>query len=109
MYAVIEDRGTQIKVAPGDVIDIDLRPLEEGKKKQKITFDRVLIVGDPEKEAAATIGAPYINGASVDADVLEEVAGEKIDVIMYKRRKGQRRKRGHRQSYLRIKVTGINA
>jgi large subunit ribosomal protein L21 len=116
VYAIIEDRGTQIKVAPGDVVDIDLFPGEEksksqGKKKQsgKVTFDRVLVVGDAESKKPASIGTPYLDGASVDAEVLEEVKGEKLDVIMYKRRKGQRRKIGHRQSYLRIKITGINA
>lgn len=121
-YAVIEDRGSQIKVSAGDVIDIDLHPdaveAEEGGKKKskkgggkkahKLTFDRVLAVGDPEGEKAAKVGTPYINGASVDAEVVEEVQGEKLDVIMYKRRKGQRRKIGHRQSYLRVKITNIN-
>jgi len=122
-YAVIDDRGTQLKVSAGDVIDIDLHPdavepSEGGKKKSKkgsgkkahkLTFDRVLAVGDPEAERAAKVGTPYVSGASVDAEVLEEVQGEKLDVIMYKRRKGQRRKIGHRQSYLRIKITNVNA
>lgn len=116
MYAIIEDRGTQLKVAPGDVVDIDLRHDEdtsEGKKKvkksQKLSFDRVLMVGDAGSDKPASVGTPYLEGATVDAEVLEEVRGEKLDVIMYKRRKGQRRKIGHRQSYLRIKITGINA
>jgi len=117
VYAIIEDRGTQIKVAPGDVVDIDLLPAAqakaEGKKtkksQQKLTFDRVLAVGDPASEQPARIGTPYLDGASVDAEILDEVQGEKLDVIMYKRRKGQRRKIGHRQSYLRIKITEINA
>jgi large subunit ribosomal protein L21 len=118
VYAIIEDRGTQMKVAPGDVIDIDLHPAAhgdeaEGKKKskkaQKLTFDRVLMVGDAGSEKAPNLGKPYISGATVDAEVLEEVKGEKLDVIMYKRRKGQHRKIGHRQSYLRVKITGINA
>ncbi len=108
MYAIIEDRGTQIKVAPGDVLDIDLMPLESDQFPQKVTFDRVLLVGG-ENGAAGTIGTPYVNGASVDAEIIERVLGEKLDVIMYKRRKGQRRKKGHRQSYLRVKITGINS
>ena len=122
-YAVIDDRGTQLKVSAGDVIEIDLHPeavdAEDGgkkkskkghsKKAQKLTFDRILAVGDPETEKSAKLGTPYINGATVDAEVLEEVQGEKLDVIMYKRRKGQHRKIGHRQSYLRVKITNINA
>lgn len=105
MYAVIEDSGTQIKVAPGDVLDIDLRDL--GAKK-KIKFDRVLVVGDDRGKASASIGTPYVNGASVTAEVLEEIKGEKIDVIKFKRRKGYRRKTGHRQRYLRIKIEKID-
>lgn len=117
-YAIIEDRGTQMKVAPGDVLDIDVRPeadaegkksKSKSKKAEKLTFDRVLLVGDAESERPATIGTPYIDGASVDAEIVDEVRGEKLDVIMYKRRKGQRRKIGHRQSYLRVKITKINA
>ena len=106
MYAVIEDSGTQIRVAPGDVIDIDLRDL--GAKKKKIKFDRVLVVGDDEGDSAASVGTPYVDGASVTAEVLEEIKGQKIDVIKFKRRKGYRRKTGHRQRYLRIKIQKID-
>lgn len=106
MYAVIEDSGTQIRVAPGDVIDIDLRDL--GAKKKKIKFDRVLVVGDDQGDSAASIGTPYVDGASVTAEVLEEIKGHKIDVIKFKRRKGYRRKTGHRQRYLRIKIQKID-
>ena len=118
MYAIIEDSGTQIKVAEGDVLDIDLRPTpkssksgkgESKKSSQTLTFDRVLMIGDASSDKPATIGTPYIDGASVKAEVVEEIRGDKIDVIMYKRRKGQRRKIGHRQSYLRVKITGIKA
>ncbi len=106
MYAVIEDSGTQIRVAPGDVIDIDLRDL--GAKKKKIKFDRVLVVGDEQGDSAASVGTPYVDGASVTAEVLEEIKGDKIDVIKFKRRKGYRRKTGHRQRYLRIKIEKID-
>ena len=106
MYAIIEDSGTQIKVSSGDVIDIDTRDLGG---KVKITFDRVLVLGDAETEDASTIGTPYVAGAKVTADVIEEVKGVKIDVIKYKRRKGYRRKQGHRQRYLRVRVTDIKA
>lgn len=109
MYAIIEDRGTQIKVAAGDIVDIDVMAGESTPNKHKLTFDRVLLVGDASKGGAANVGKPYLQGASVTAEVVDTVNGDKLDVIMYKRRKGQRRKRGHRQSYLRIKITGINA
>ena len=105
MYAIIEDSGTQIRVASGDVIDIDLRDMAD---KKKLTFDRVLMVGDAES-GDATIGAPYVDGASVTAELIDEVKGEKIDVIKYKRRKGYKRKQGHRQRYLRVKIGDIKA
>ena len=104
MYAIIEDSGTQIKVAPGDVVDVDLR--EVGAKTKKIKFDRVLLVGGSDGELA--IGTPYVAGAEVTAKIMGEVKGEKIDVIRFKRRKGYRRKYGHRQGYLRVKIDGVS-
>ncbi|MEQ8850780.1 MAG: 50S ribosomal protein L21 [Phycisphaerales bacterium] len=104
MYAIIEDSGTQIKVAEGDVIHVDIRDLPEDASS--VTFDRVLMVGGDD----AKYGAPYVEGSSVTADILErEFKGEKIDVIKFKRRKGYRRKQGHRQRYMKLKVTGISA
>ena len=108
MYAIIEDSGTQIRVSEGDVIDIDRRELGKGKKK-KLTFDRVLLVGDGGSDEPAKIGTPYLQGAEVSAELLEEVTGDKIDVIKFKRRKGYRRKQGHRQRYLRVKIGSIKA
>ncbi|MEM7227658.1 MAG: 50S ribosomal protein L21 [Planctomycetota bacterium] len=105
MYAIIEDSGTQIKVQEGDVIDVDLRPLDDGTSS--LSFDRVLVVGDGE--SAGNIGTPYVSGAKVAADIVGEIKGDKIDVIKFKRRKGYRRKQGHRQRYLRVKITGISA
>ncbi|MCA9291836.1 MAG: 50S ribosomal protein L21 [Phycisphaerales bacterium] len=104
MYAIIEDSGTQIKVSSGAIIDIDLRDLADDAKT--LTFDRVLAIGDGE--SAARIGAPYVAGVSVTADILDEIKGEKLHVFKYKRRKGSRRKIGHRQRYLRVRITGIN-
>ncbi|HRP63523.1 MAG TPA: 50S ribosomal protein L21 [Phycisphaerales bacterium] len=104
MYAIIEDSGTQIKVQPGDVVDIDLREVGDGNS---LTFDRVLMVGDAA--GTAKIGTPYLSGATVKAEVLDEIKGEKLDVIKYKRRKGYRVKQGHRQRYLRVKIGDIKA
>ncbi len=103
MYAIIEDSGTQIRVAKGDVLDIDLRDVDA--KRKKIKFDRVLMIG--ESGSDATIGQPYVAGAAVTAEVLEEVKGDKINVIKFKRRKGYRRKVGHTQRYLRVRIDGI--
>ena len=107
MYAIIEDSGTQIKVSEGDVVEVDLRDLAEDVKT--ITFDRVLAVGDEATDGAASLGQPYLDNASVTAEVLGEIKGEKIDVIKFKRRKGYRRKQGHRQRYLKVKIASISA
>ncbi|RMH25995.1 MAG: 50S ribosomal protein L21 [Planctomycetota bacterium] len=105
MYAIIEDSGTQIRAAEGDRLTIDLRDLPDDAAT--VRFDRVLMVGGTGEPA---IGAPYVAGASVEAEILERDAkGEKIDVIKFKRRKGYRRKQGHRQRHMIVKVTRINA
>ena len=104
MYAIIEDSGAQIKVAPGDVVDVDLRELKD--KAKNIKFDRVLMLGDDKK---ATIGTPYVSGATVAAEIVGEVRGEKLDIGKYKRRKGYRRKTGHVQRYLRVKIGDISS
>ncbi|MDY7110549.1 MAG: 50S ribosomal protein L21 [Planctomycetota bacterium] len=105
MYAIIEDSGTQIRVSPGEVFDIDLR--DGAEAGGSITFDRVLLVGDAGSDEPASIGTPYLDGANVTAEVLDEIRGEKIDVIHFKRRKGYRRKHGHRQRYLRVRIGEI--
>ena len=107
MYAIIEDSGTQFKVTSGDVIKID-RPLpEEGQEWPKdVTFDRVLLVAG---DGGSKIGAPLLSGATVTADVLGPVKGKKIRIVKYKRRKGSHIEKGHRQKYLQVKITGINA
>lgn len=105
MYAIIEDSGSQFKVGKGDIIRVDLRDLAENQTT--IDFDRVLLVGG--EEAAAKIGEPYLGGAKVTAEVLTEVKGDKITIIKFKRRKNYRRKKGHRQRFLRVRVTDIAA
>ena len=105
MYAIIEDSGTQIRVASGDVIDIDLREASAG---DSLTFDKVMLIGDEASDDAARVGTPYLDGASVAAEVVEQIRDRKVDVIKFKRRKGYRRKVGHRQRYLRVKIGDIS-
>jgi len=105
MYAVIEDSGTQIKVSEGDIIKVARRDL--ASDAATLTFDTVLMVGGSED--AAKIGAPVLDGAKVTADILSEEKGEKVVVTKFKRRKGYKRKQGHRQPYLRVKITSIQA
>jgi large subunit ribosomal protein L21 len=102
MYAIIEEGGHQLKVTAGDTIKID-RAVDEGERS--VTFDRVLLVaggGEPK------VGAPLVGGATVTAEVLGPSKGPKITTIKYKRRKGYRKKIGHRQHYTTVKITEIN-
>lgn len=108
MYAVIEDSGTQILVREGDQIRIAQRELSEDQTS--VVFDRVLFVGDDgESPGEAQVGQPVVSGATVEADILSEEAGEKVRVVKFKRRKNYRRLQGHRQPYLRVEVTQIKA
>ena len=101
MYAIIEEGGKQYKVTSGDTILID-RQLGDEKS---IKFDRVLLVGG---EGEPKIGLPTVSNVTVSADVIGEEKGDKITIQKYKRRKGYHKKIGHRQRYVRVKITGIN-
>jgi large subunit ribosomal protein L21 len=104
MYAIIEDSGSQIRARVGDVLTIDLRDLPESATS--VTFDRVLLVGD---DKGSKVGTPYLAGAKVVADIMaREFKGEKIDIFRYARRKGFSKRQGHRQRYMKVKITGIN-
>jgi large subunit ribosomal protein L21 len=103
MYAIIEEGGKQFKVTSGDTILIDRQAKEDQKS---IQFDRVLLVAG---EGSPRVGAPLVSNVTVSADVIGEEKGDKIDIQKYKRRKGYHKKVGHRQRYLRVKITGINA
>lgn len=103
MYAVIESGGKQYRVELGSQIEVDRLDAEPG---QSITLDRVLLVADGE---ATAVGRPIVDGATVSADVVGQVRGEKIVVFKYKPKKNYRRKTGHRQSLTKLQITGINA
>jgi len=106
MYAIIEDSGTQIKVAPGQKIRVDTRAL--APDAATLTFDRVMLIGDPENPEATTIGTPFVEGARVEGEIVGEPS-EKVRVTRFKRRKGYTRVRGHRQHFLEVRITDIHA
>ena len=101
MYAIIEDGSRQYKVSPGDVIDVDLRDLDDGQ--QQIEFDKVLMISDQE----VTVGTPIIDGAKVVATIGGEIKDKKIYIHKLRRRKGYRRKTGHRQKHLRVTIDQV--
>ncbi len=105
MYAIIEDSGTQIKVSEGDVIRVDLRDIPDDA--QSLTFDRVLMVGCEKN--GPTIGQPVVDGATVTAHILDADDSEKVNIVKFKRRKTYKRNNGHRQHYIKCKITKISA
>ena len=101
MFAVIRTGGKQYKVAKNDVISVEKLPGEAG---ETIALDQVLMLGDGE---ATKVGAPLVEGARVEATIVEQTRGPKIIVFKKKRRKNYRRKKGHRQDLTVVRVTGI--
>ena len=101
-YAVIETGGKQYRVQEGDVLDIELLAVEEGAS---VAFD-TLAVSDGKE---LTVGTPLVEGAKVNVSVVENLRGKKIYSFKKKRRKGYRRKIGHRQELTKIKVESITA
>jgi large subunit ribosomal protein L21 len=104
VYAIIQDRRRQATVKKGDVLLCDLK--KDAKPGDQLVFDEVLLVGD---EGTVTIGKPLVEGAKVTAEVIAETKGPKVIAFRFKRRKNVRRKRGHRERYTQVKITGITA
>ncbi len=103
MYAIVEIAGQQFKVAKDQKVFVHRLPEQEGAK---VSFDNVLLIGEGDK---VTVGAPAIDGAQVGAKVLKHLKGDKVIVFKKKRRKGYRKKNGHRQSLTEILIEGIVA
>lgn len=103
MYAIVEIAGQQFKVAKDQKVYVHRLQEEEGTS---ISFDKVLLIGD---NGTITIGAPAIEGAEVTAKILGHLQGDKVIVFKKKRRKGFRKKNGHRQALTEIQVEGILA
>lgn len=105
MYAIIEDSGTQIKVSQGDVIRVAIRQMPADQAS--LVFDRVLALGGEDVEPR--IGQPVLEGVTVTGDVLKQDKTEQVPVVKHKRRKGYTRRKSHRQDYLQVKITAIQA
>ena len=103
MYAIVNINGVQTKVAPDETLEV---PRLKGNPGDKLTFDQVLLLADGEKIA---FGQPYLKGATLTAEVVDHLRGEKLRIFKFKRRREYRRRRGHRDERTRIRVTGITA
>ena len=101
MYAVLETGSKQYRVTAGDTVKIERLETEAGKP---FTFDRVLLVNQDGK---VTVGSPTVKNASVEADVVEHIRGEKKLTFKMKRRKGYHKSIGHRQELTVVKIKAI--
>ena len=97
MYAVIKTGGKQYKVASNDVIKIEKIAGEAGSE---IIFNEVLAMGE-------TVGTPLVAGATVKGTIVKQAKDAKVIVFKKKRRKGYKKKNGHRQQFTKIQITGI--
>ncbi len=103
MYAVVSSGGKQYRVEPGATLTMERLGVEPGAT---LTFDRVLLVGDGDE---VTVGAPLVGGASVSATVLGEELGPKLVIFKFKQKVKYRRRTGHRQRLVRIRIDAISA
>ena len=101
MYAIVEIAGQQFKVQKDQKVFVHRLDAEAGSK---VEFDQVLLIDDKGK---VDVGAPAVDGAKVTAEVLNHVKGDKVIVFKKKRRKGYKKKNGHRQAFTELSIKGI--
>lgn len=104
MHAVIKTGGKQYIVKPGDVIDIEKISGEPG---EEVNFEEVLLVSSDGEDVK--VGSPVVESARVEGRIVKQKKGEKIVVFKFKRRKGYRKKAGHRQNLTSVEITSISA
>ncbi len=103
MQAVIKTGGKQFRVKEGDIINVEKI---KGNPGDYVEFNQVLMVSDAEK--GNKLGSPLVADSTVKGEILRHLKGEKITVFKFKRKKGYRRKKGHRQVYTSIRITEVN-
>ena len=101
MYAVIKAGGKQARVAPGDFLRVEKL---DGAVGESIELAEVLLVAD---DGEPRVGTPLVDGARVRGTITAQGRGEKVTVFKMKRRKGYRRKTGHRQAYTEVRIDAI--
>lgn len=104
MYAIVEILGQQFKAEAGRRLFI--HRMEEAERGSQVEFEKVLLL---DKDGEVKVGAPVVEGAKIVAEVLSHVRGEKVIVFHKKRRKGYRKRNGHRQNFTEILVKEIVA
>ena len=102
MYAIIETGGKQYKVTEGSMIKVEKLAVEAGTA---YAFDKVLVVSD---DNGVKVGAPYVEGATVEATVEKQGKERKVTIYKYNAKKHYHKKQGHRQPYTKLIVDAIN-
>ena len=103
MYAVFQSGGKQHRVAEGQTIRLEKLDVATGAV---IEFDKVLMVASGDN---VQVGAPYVQGGKITAEVVNHGRGDKIRIVKFRRRKHYRKQAGHRQWFTEVKITGISA
>lgn len=103
MYAVIKTGGKQYRVTEGATLQVETLASDVGTA---VDFNDVLMVANADN---IQIGAPYVRGAKVKAEVVEHGRAAKIEILKFKRRKHHMKHQGHRQNFTRVKIVGIEA
>lgn len=103
MYAIIESGSHQYKVEPGQLVRLDRHDGEHGTE---LTFEKVLLIAG--NDGAPSIGDPYVAGATVTATIEQTFRTRKLVIRKFRRRKGYRRKKGHRQHVTTVRITAVN-
>lgn len=101
-YAVVATGGKQVRVEPGKAVRVERLPGEVG---ESVDLERVLLVSGGD--GSLRVGRPVVEGARVRGTITAQARGPKITIFKMKRRKGYRRKQGHRQDYTEIRVDAI--
>ena len=102
MYAVIKTGGKQYRVKQGDRLRVEKLAGDVGGN---VTLDEVLMIGGEK----VVVGTPQVKGAKVTAEIVAQDRDKKVIIFKFRRRKNYRRKRGHRQPFTELKITGISA
>ncbi|KKA45087.1 MULTISPECIES: 50S ribosomal protein L21 [Salinivibrio] len=103
MYAVFQSGGKQHRVSEGQTIRLEKLDVETGAS---VELDKVLLVANGED---VKVGAPFVSGAKVTAEVVTHGRGDKVNIVKFRRRKHSRKHMGHRQWFTEVKITGISA
>jgi large subunit ribosomal protein L21 len=102
MFAVFESGGKQHRVSEGEVVRLERL---DGEPGDAVEFDKVMLIAEGDD---VNVGAPYIDGGKVTAEVVATDRGRKIRVVKFKRRKNYLRRHGHRQWFTDVRITGIS-